>query len=85
MNIEFHPDVFKQLQQLPRPAFTAALRTIVSLTDQPRPVGAVKLAGGGNDWRIRIGEYRIVYEINDDAQTVTVFRVAHRREVYRDL
>lgn len=83
MNIDFHPDVFKQLQQLPRPVFTAALKAIVALANEPRPVGCVKLAGSASDWRIRIGEYRIVYEVNDKQGTVTVFSVAHRREVYR--
>jgi len=83
VNIDFHPDVFKQLQQLPRPVFTAALKAIVALANEARPAGCVKLAGSANDWRIRIGEYRIVYEINDKKATVTVFSVAHRREVYR--
>jgi mRNA interferase RelE/StbE len=83
VNIDFHPDVFKQLQQLPRPVFTAALKAIVALAGEPRPAGCVKLAGSTNDWRVRIGEYRIVYEIDDKAGRVTVFSVAHRREVYR--
>lgn len=83
MKVEFHSDVFKQLQQLPRTTFAAALREIVALAGMPRPVGAIKLAGSRNDWRIRIGEYRIVYEINDDAGVVTVYRVAHRSDVYR--
>lgn len=83
MNIDFHADVFKQLQQLPRPVFAAVLRAIVALANEPRPSGCVKLAGSASDWRIRIGEYRIVYEINDKQGTVTVFNVAHRREVYR--
>lgn len=83
MNVEFHPDVYKQLQSLPRPAFAAALRTIIGLASQPRPEGAIKLAGSRTDWRVRIGDYRIVYEISDGAGTVTVWRVAHRSEVYR--
>jgi mRNA interferase RelE/StbE len=83
VNIEFHPDVFKQLQQLPRPVFTAALKAVVALANEPRPAGCVKLAGAANDWRVRIGEYRIIYAINDKMQTVTVFRVAHRSDVYR--
>jgi mRNA interferase RelE/StbE len=83
VNIDFHPDVFKQLQQLPRPVFTAALKAIVALANEPRPTGCVKLTGSGNDWRVRIGEYRTGYEINDELGTVTVFSVAHRREVYR--
>ncbi|MBV1856324.1 type II toxin-antitoxin system RelE family toxin [Catellatospora tritici] len=46
-------------------------------------MSAVGLGGGGNDWRVRVSEYRIVYEIDDPTQTVTVMRVAHRRDVYR--
>ena len=83
MKVDFHPDVFKQLQQLPRSVFAAALREIIGLVGQPRPAGAVKLAGGGSDWRVRIGDYRIVYEIDDKAETVTVYRVGHRSDMYR--
>lgn len=82
MSIEFHPAVLKQLQQLPRQAFGAALHAIIALPHEPRPRGAKKLAGS-NDWRVRIGEYRIIYEIDDAAGKVIVLRVAHRREAYR--
>jgi len=82
--LRFHPDVYKQLQQLPRSMFRPVLDEVLSLIREPRPVDAKKLVGGGgNDWRVRVGEYRIVYEIDDQAQTVTVMRVAHRRDVYR--
>ncbi len=84
MKIDFHPDVFKALQQLPRPVFALVLRAIVALADEPRPHGCKKLVGSGHDdWRVRVGEYRIVYEINDPGGRVTIMRVAHRREVYR--
>lgn len=84
MIISFHPDVYKQLQQLPRSVFRPVLDQILDFAREARPHGAKKLVGGGgNDWRVRIGEYRIVYEIDDPAQHVTVMRVAHRREVYR--
>lgn len=83
MNVRFHPDVYKQLQGLPRTVFAAALEAIIELSRQPRPPGVKKLAGSRSDWRVRVGEYRIVYEIDDRAQTVTVMRVAHRRESYR--
>jgi mRNA interferase RelE/StbE len=52
------------------------------LASEPRPPGCKKLKGGHNEWRIRIGDYRAVYEIDDAAKTVDVTRVAHRREVY---
>jgi mRNA interferase RelE/StbE len=45
-------------------------------------MGCKKLKGGDREWRIGVGDYRIVYEIDDDARTVDVTRIAHRREVY---
>jgi hypothetical protein len=45
--------------------------------------GATKLAGYANRWRVRIGDYRVIYQIDDQAQEVTVLRIAHRREAYR--
>ncbi|MGH3440337.1 MAG: type II toxin-antitoxin system RelE family toxin [Pseudonocardiaceae bacterium] len=83
MNLAFHPDVYKQLQQLPRTVFAAALSAIVALTHNPRPAGVKKLVGSRSDWRIRIGEYRIVYEIDDASKTVTILGVTHRRDAYR--
>lgn len=83
MNIAFHPDVYKQLQQLPRHVFSAALNAIIGRTHNPRPAGVKKLVGSRSDWRIRIGEYRIIYEIDDTAKTVTVMQVEHRRDAYR--
>jgi mRNA interferase RelE/StbE len=47
-----------------------------------RPPGCKKLKGGDKEWRIRVGDYRIVYVIDDTARTVDVTRIAHRREVY---
>jgi mRNA interferase RelE/StbE len=52
------------------------------LSTDPRPEGAVKLAGR-NDFRIRVGDYRIVYAVDDDERLVIIARIAHRREVYR--
>lgn len=83
MKVAFHPDVYKQLQRLPRPVFAAALNAVIALVQDPRPAGVKKLAGSADDWRIRVGEYRILYEIDDSADTLTVLRVAHRREAYR--
>jgi len=83
VNLAFHPAVYKQLQQLPRTVFTAALSAIIALSHNPRPAGVKKLVGGRSDWRIRIGEYRIVYEIDDSSTTVTVLGVAHRRDAYQ--
>lgn len=83
VKVQFHPDVYKQLQSLLRPVFAAALEVILALVHNPRPAGVKKLAGSRSDWRVRIGEYRIVYEINDRDRGITVMRVAHRRDSYR--
>jgi mRNA interferase RelE/StbE len=58
---------------------------ILALADNPRPSGCVKLSGPSGLWRIRVGDYRIVYEIRDEQLIVVVIGVAHRREVYRGL
>ncbi|MFR9750279.1 type II toxin-antitoxin system RelE family toxin [Nocardia sp. 004] len=82
MRIEFHPDTLKQLQKLPRDVFEPALQAIIGLSKDPRPAGAKKLVGSRDDWRVRIGQYRIVYEI-DDEQLVTIYTVAKRSDAYR--
>ena len=83
MRVQFHPDVLKQLQRLPRDVFETALQKIIALASDPRPPGAKKLVGGDSDWRVRLGQYRIVYEINDAAQVLTIFTVAKRSDAYR--
>jgi mRNA interferase RelE/StbE len=56
---------------------------LLAFEDDPRPTGAAKLSGEHNRWRVRVGDYRILYEVDDAAQQVLVLRIAHRREVYR--
>ena len=72
----------KELQALPNKAIARLLPRLEALAETPRPPGCKKLKGGGNEWRIRFGVYRAVYEIDDTAKTVTITRIAHRREVY---
>lgn len=57
--------------------------TILGLYENPRPQNSKKLSGGGSKWRIRVGDYRILYELDDAQRIVKVYRIAHRREVYR--
>lgn len=58
-------------------------KQLLTLTTDPRPSGVTKLRGVENEWRIRVGDYRIIYEIDDEKRIVTVLRIRHRREVYR--
>lgn len=73
----------KDLSRLSARLFDRMLATIQALATDPRPHGCRKLTGSDTDWRIRVGDYRIVYEIDDAAREVRVNRVRHRREVYR--
>jgi mRNA interferase RelE/StbE len=54
------------------------------LSTDPRPPAATQLVGGGGEWRVRTGDYRIVYEIDDGVLLVLVVAVGHRRDVYRN-
>jgi mRNA interferase RelE/StbE len=59
---------------------------ILALAENPRPSGAIPLRGGGKGlWRVRVGDWRIIYQIRDDELVVLIIAVAHRREVYRGL
>jgi mRNA interferase RelE/StbE len=57
-------------------------RKILALVDNPRPAGCKKLKGHKDQWRIRVGDWRVLYMIDDAAKLVIVTGVAHRREVY---
>jgi len=73
----------QDLRRLPDSVFDRINARILALQQDPRPSGVLKLSGGLEGWRIRVGDYRILYQIDDGAQTVTIVRVKHRREVYR--
>ena len=83
--IEFRPRAFRQLQALPRAVQRRVLNRIERLGEDPRPRGVRKLTGADRTYRIRIGDYRVIYDILDRKLVVLVLRVAHRREAYRGL
>ena len=71
------------LKRLPTTTFHRNISQIRALAENPRPSGCRKLAGSKNDWRIRIGDHRVLYEIDEKVKAVRIMRVRHRREVYR--
>jgi len=73
----------RDIKKLSEEDFHRIISHIKGLIETPRPPGCRKISGSKNDWRIRIGEYRIIYEIDDNEKTVKVVRIRHRREVYR--
>ena len=72
----------KELDALDDAVFTRIDRKILALADNPRPAGCKKLKGYKDQWRVRVGDCRVLYIIDDTAKLVTITRVAHRREVY---
>jgi mRNA interferase RelE/StbE len=73
----------KDLNRLSSEIHDRVITAIRGLASDPRPPGCRKLAGSKHDWRIRVGDYRVVYEIADQIRVVRVNCVRHRREVYR--
>jgi len=73
----------KQIDDLPQEIQERVDEKIRSLADDPRPSGVTKLKGFRNEYRIRVGDYRLRYEIDDAQQTVEILQCKHRRDVYR--
>ena len=73
----------RDLRRLPNSLILRINPHILDLRTEPRPYGTKKLKGNVEGWRIRVGDHRIVYQINDADKIVTIVRVKHRRDVYR--
>lgn len=61
----------------------SVLEKIQNLADEPRPDGVVKLKGSDNEYRIRVGDYRVRYEIDDGSQLVQLLQCKHRKDIYK--
>ena len=73
----------KDLRRLPFRVRSTIADALRDLANHPRPAGCRKLSGTKHDWRIRVGDYRVIYEIADAAAVVRIYRIRHRKEVYR--
>ncbi len=73
----------RELERFDATVIARVLPRIEALAEEPRPSGCRKLRGPVDRWRIRIGAYRVIYEIDDTARTVDITAVRHRREAYR--
>jgi mRNA interferase RelE/StbE len=80
--VTFAASARRELRDLPADAITRLLPKIRELARDPRPAGCKKLHGYKNRWRIRAGDYRVVYSIDDTNESVDITRIAHRKEVY---
>ena len=81
--IEFSPAAARQLRKLDGRTQRRIQAVVELLAQKPRPAGAKKLVGRHSEWRVRTGNYRIIYEVDDGVLVVLVLAVGHRREVYR--
>jgi len=81
--IEWRPSTKKDLKRISKSEIPKIIQAVEELSDEPRPSGCSKLSGGEHTYRIRIGSYRVIYEIHDSFVLIEVVKVGHRKDVYR--
>ncbi|GAA1231362.1 MULTISPECIES: type II toxin-antitoxin system RelE family toxin [Pseudonocardia] len=77
------PSAARQLRKLDAPGRRRIQAALELLATEPRPPAATQLVGGAGEWRVRTGDFRIIYEIHDGELVILVLAVGHRRDVYR--
>lgn len=77
------PTAKKELKRLPKRIMERIVEAIDNLAENPRPHGSLKLEGSQNQYRIHVGDYRVIYAIEDNVLTVLIIRVRHRKDAYR--
>lgn len=82
-SLRFKRSLEKDFKALPKTALLRAFKRIIALQEEPLPSQATKLSGAEDLYRIRVGDYRLVYEVEEDKQQVTIHYFRHRRDVYR--
>lgn len=81
--IEVAPAAARQLRKLDAEARRRIQAAIELLAEDPRPASARQLVGGDGEWRVRTGDYRVIYEVHDQVLVILVVAVGHRRDIYR--
>ncbi len=80
--VRLAPAAVRQLRKLDPPGRRRVQAAIDLLAEDPRPPGARPLVGGAGEWRVRTGDFRIIYDIRDGELLVLIVKVGHRRDVY---
>ena len=83
-SIQWRSSTRKDIRGLPRHEVARIIAAVTQLADEPFPHGSQKLTGSERTYRIRIGDYRVIYEVAGDTHVIEVQRVRHRKDVYRD-
>lgn len=82
--ISFKASAYRELERLPKPVVRKISLAIDELAGNPRPVGTKKLKDSREDlYRIRVGDYRVIYVIDDGIKIINVLRIGHRKDVYK--
>ncbi|GHC65375.1 type II toxin-antitoxin system RelE family toxin [Roseibacillus persicicus] len=81
--IKWRQSTRRDLRKISKEALPRIVAAIESLGEEPRPNGSMKLAGSDLAYRIRVGDYRIIYEIFEETVLIEIVRVGHRKDVYR--
>lgn len=81
--VRFVKSFQRDLRSVPREMVPVIVERVLRLEEEPRPPQSRKLKGSKNEYRLRVGDYRVFYSIADDVRVVIVYHVAHRREAYR--
>ena len=83
-SIQWRSSTKKDIRSLPRQEVARIVAAVAELANEPLPHGSQKLSGSERTYRIRVGDYRVVYEVFGDASIVEIQRVRHRKDVYRE-
>ncbi|MEW6388523.1 MAG: type II toxin-antitoxin system RelE/ParE family toxin [Thermodesulfobacteriota bacterium] len=83
--IDFKPSVEKDLRNLSGSTLVRVMKRVEGLKDNPLPPQATKLSRSERLYRLRVGDYRIVYEVDRENEQITIHYIRHRRKIYRDL
>jgi mRNA interferase RelE/StbE len=82
--LEWRRSTRKDLRRIPSTDVVMIIAAVESLAEDPFPTGCVKLSGSERSYRIRVGDYRILYDVQGDCLVILVIKVCHRKDVYRD-
>ena len=82
--IQWRSSTRKDLRSLPRHEVARLVSAVADLASNPQPHGSQKLSGSERTYRIRVGDYRVIYEVFADSRVIEIQRVRHRKDVYRE-
>jgi mRNA interferase RelE/StbE len=81
--LNIRPSVRRDISDVPKPVLKRIMSAIRALENDPLPRGTTKLKGSQDTFRVRVGEYRIIFEVDFSERIVSIIHVANRRDVYR--